>query len=238
MLPTPSYKYYIQEQYGKYELKWLFGCPRNTPNGRGELKNKGSLCAGKFPQQPACCTHFCPNFQWLIKITERRKISCPPPSRCIMSRWHNIADFCETSVWLRAGCSADYLYPMGMFQLTDLQEEDHQHWHHKHKEQDKSERCTQAEKTSPSQMLSVTKPSPRGHRGSSQKGKKRKKKTKNKKMKMIMTTCKVKNPAERNLNRFGVPQHVESHVKMQTQTTAVKQNGVQLLLSPCCIMHG
>lgn len=52
----------------------------------------------------------------------------------------------------------------------------------------------------------------------------------------MMTTCNVKNPAERYLNGFGVPQHVESHVKMQTQTTAVKQNGVQLLLSPCCVL--
>lgn len=55
---------------------------------------------------------------------------------------------------------------------------------------------------------------------------------------LMTTTCKVKNAAERNLNGFGVPQHVDSQVKMQTQTTAVKQNSVQLLLSPCCIMHG
>lgn len=68
------------------------------------------------------------------------------------------------------------------------------------------------------QMLSVTKPSPRGHQGSAQKGK-------NKMMMiMMMTTCKVKKPAERNLNGFGV----------QTQTTAVKQNGVQLVHNDKC----
>lgn len=57
-------------------------------------------------------------------------------------------------------------------------------------------------------------------------------------MMTMMATCKVRNTAEHNLNGFGVPQHEESPVKMLTQTTAAKQNGVQLLLSPRYIMHG
>lgn len=41
-----------------------------------------------------------------------------------------------------------------------------------------------------------------------------------------------------NLNEFEIPQHVESRVKMLTKTTAVKQNGAQLLLFHRYIMHG
>lgn len=48
----------------------------------------------------------------------------------------------------------------------------------------------------------------------------------------ITATCKVKTAAEKRLKGFGVPQHVEKRVKMLTQTTAAKQNGAQLLLSP------
>lgn len=81
------------------------------------------------------------------------------------------------------------------------------------------------------QMPSVTQPeSVQGHPGPGKKGMMM--------MIMVMATCKVRNPAEHNLNGFGMPQHVESHVKMQTQTTAVKQNSVQLLLPPYYIMHG
>lgn len=153
----------------------------------------------------------------------------------------------EISVWPTAGCSIRqgehslcvYSSPVGAAltfgrRITSADTREH-------KQQDESESCRQRQRRPhhrsqyawckiPNAFSDSTRICPRPPRPRKKKGMMM--------MIMVMATCKVRNPAEHNLNGFGMPQHVESHVKMQTQTTAVKQNGVQLLLPPYYIMHG